>query len=410
MDTTLLAKVPLFRELPLDELQHLAATLRVIEAVPGTVLFREQEPGEEFYIVIAGKAEVVLGMGSPDERLLATLEPGDFTGEMSLLIPEGHRTASVRVMEPSRLWVLDRAAFDELLQRRPMMVYTIVPVLSQRLSATNNATFRDLQLKNIQLQRAFDELKAAQAQIIEKERLEKELQVAADIQMSILPQTLPRLADFDFGAYFKPARRVGGDFYDIIRLDADHAVVIVGDVADKGVPSAIFMARTHALLVAETLYVTEPTEVLRRVNQVLTQMKQSDLFVTVIYGLLDRPARTFTYTRAGHEIPLVLTSDGVRRMPHGPGQPVGFLDEPIFDTQVVEMPPGSCVLLFTDGMTDCRDPQGQDFGRERLETEFATLGGLSAEDVCSALAIKLTLFQDGSAQDDDVALVAVHAA
>jgi phosphoserine phosphatase RsbU/P len=410
METTLLAKVPLFRELPLDELQYLASTLKVIDADPGTVLFREQDPGEEFYIVINGKAEVVMGLGSPDERLLATLQTGDFTGEMSLLIPEGHRTASARVVEPSRLWVMDRAAFDALLQRRPTMVYTIVHVLSQRLSATNNATFRDLQLKNIQLQRAYDELKAAQAQIIEKERLEKELQLAADIQMSILPHTLPQLADFDFGAYIQPARRVGGDFYDVIKLDPDHAVVIIGDVADKGVPSAIFMARTHALLVAETLYVTEPTEVLRRVNRVLTQMEQQELFVTVIYGLVDQATRMFTYTRAGHEIPLVLTGEGVRRMPHGPGQPVGILDDPVFDTQVVEMPPGSSVLLFTDGMTDCRNPQGEDFGRQRLEAELAELGGLNAQDICSALAIKLAQYQDGSAQDDDVTLVAVHAA
>jgi serine phosphatase RsbU (regulator of sigma subunit) len=349
-------------------------------------------------------------MGSPDERLLATLQTGDFTGEMSLLIPEGHRTASARVLEPTRLWVMDRAAFDALLQRRPTMVYTIVHVLSQRLSATNNATFRDLQLKNIQLQRAYDELKDAQAQIIEKERLEKELQLAADIQMSILPHTLPRLADFDFGAYIKPARRVGGDFYDVIKLDADRAVAIIGDVADKGVPSAIFMARTHALLVAETLYVTEPTEVLRRVNQVLTQMERQELFVTVIYGLLDRTARTLTYSRAGHEIPLVLTGEGVRRLPHNPGQPVGFLEDPVFDTQVVEMPPGSTVLLFTDGMTDCRNPQGEDFGRQRLESELAELGGLNAQDVCDALAVRLSLYQDGAAQDDDVTLVAVHAA
>jgi serine phosphatase RsbU (regulator of sigma subunit) len=329
---------------------------------------------------------------------------------MSLLIPEGHRTASARVVEPSRLWVMNRAAFDDLLHRRPTLVYTIVRVLSQRLSATNNATFRDLQLKNIQLQRAYDELKAAQAQLIEKERLEKELQLAADIQMSILPQTLPTLSGFDFGGYMKPARRVGGDFYDIIKLDPAHAVVLVGDVADKGVPAAIFMARTHALLVAETLYVTDPAEVLKRVNQVLTQMEQTGLFVTVIYGVLDGAARTFTYTRAGHEIPLVLSEAGVRRMPHGPGQAVGILDEPVFDSQVIEMPRGSSILLFSDGMTDCRNPQGLEFGRQRLEDEFARLGGLSAQDVCAALALRLSLYQNGADQDDDVTLVAVHAA
>jgi sigma-B regulation protein RsbU (phosphoserine phosphatase) len=410
MKTSLLAKVPLFHELPVVELELLASGLKVLDAQPGTVLFRENDPGEEFYIVIDGKAEVVQGMDSPDERLLATLAPGDFTGEMSLLIPDGHRTASARVLEPSRLWVMDRKDFDSLLHRRPTIVYSIVRALSQRLSATNNATFRDLQLKNVQLQRAYDELKAAQAQLIEKERLEKELQLAQDIQMSILPHTLPSLVDYDFGAYINPARQVGGDFYDIIKLDADRAVVIVGDVADKGVPSAIFMARTHALLIAETLHEADPEKVLAQVNQVLTQMEQANLFVTVIYGILDRRTRTFTYTRAGHEIPLVLTADGVRRMPHGPGQPVGILDAPIFDTQLVEMPPGSSVLLFTDGMTDCRNPKGEEFGRQRLEQELARLDGLNAQGICVALAIELGLYQDGSPQDDDVTLVAIHAA
>ena len=410
MNTQILARVPLFHELPLDELKHLSNTLRVLEFAPGDIIFREQDPGEEFYIMIAGKAEVGMGLGTPDERILAILEAGDFTGEMSLLIPDGHRTASARVLEPSRMWVMDRQDFDSLLQRRPTMVYSIVQVLSQRLSTTNSATFRDLQLKNIQLQRAFDELKAAQAQIVEKERLEKELQLAREIQMSILPQTLPHIQDFDFGTFINPARAVGGDFFDLIKLDDDHVAVIVGDVADKGVPSAIFMARTHALLVAETLHNAEPSDVLTRVNRVLTQMEQSNLFVTVIYGILDRSTRRFTFTRAGHEIPLVLKDQGVVRLPHGPGQPVGILDDPVFDTQVVEMPPGSSVLLFTDGMTDCRNPEGEAFGHGRLEAFLASLAGMAAKEMVEAMAIRLSMYQAGAPQDDDVTLVAIHAA
>ena len=114
---------------------------------------------------------------------------------------------------------MSRAFFNDLLLRWPVLAYAMVNILSERLDATNNASFRDLTQKNHALQKAYDELKAAQAQLIEKERLERELKVAAEIQISILPDVLPRAPGFDFGARILPARSVGGDFYDVFRLD-----------------------------------------------------------------------------------------------------------------------------------------------------------------------------------------------
>ncbi len=142
--------------------------------------------------------EVLLALGTPDERQLAAFGPGEFIGEMSLLIPGRARTASVRAVEPSRLWMMTHKDFDGLLVRQPKLAYTIVQTLTKRLDATTTLSFRDLQEKNRQLQQAYDELKAAQVQIIEKERLEHELQVAAEIQVSILPQELPHVPGYDF--------------------------------------------------------------------------------------------------------------------------------------------------------------------------------------------------------------------
>ncbi len=127
-----------------------------------------------------------------------------------------------------------------LLQRWPVLAHAMVNILSERLDATNNASFRDLTQKNHALQKAYDEFKAAQAQLIEKERLERELKVAAEIQLSILPDVLPQVAGFDFGACILPARSVGGDFYDVFRLDRRRTGVVIGDVADKGIPAALF--------------------------------------------------------------------------------------------------------------------------------------------------------------------------
>ena len=131
--------------------------------------------------------------------------------------------------------------FQEIIKRWPMMAYSMVRILSERLDATNEASFRDLSEKNRQLQKAYDELKAAQEQLIEKERLESELQVAAEIQLSILPDQLPSDERFDFGARIFPARHVGGDFYDVFANGTDQIGVVIGDVADKGIPSALFM-------------------------------------------------------------------------------------------------------------------------------------------------------------------------
>jgi sigma-B regulation protein RsbU (phosphoserine phosphatase) len=271
------------------------------------------------------------------------------------------------------------------------------------------SSVHDLQEKNRLLQQAYDELKAAQAQIIEKERLERELQVAAQIQISILPQELPHTAQVDFGARMVPARMVGGDFYDVFTLSGERFGVVVGDVADKGVPSAIFMARTHALIAAETAHGGTAGDILRRVNAHLIKLEQAELFVTVLFGILDGQKHEFAYARAGHESPLLLTADGMVEVPaRAPGQPVGMFDGLLLDERAISLPAGSTLLLFTDGMTDGRNPAGEPFGRERLQATLAGLAGRPAQAVCDSLLEALKAHQAAASQDDDVTLLAVH--
>jgi sigma-B regulation protein RsbU (phosphoserine phosphatase) len=287
----------------------------------------------------------------------------------------------------------------------------MVGVLSQRLDATNEASFHDLQEKNRALQKAYDELKAAQAQIVEKERLERELEVAADIQLSILPDELPTPDGFDFGARILPARQVGGDFYDAFPINNTQVGVLIGDVADKGIPSALFMARAHALVMAEADSGLGPGAVMGLVNRHITRLEKSSQFVTALYGLLDLTTGEFSYARAGHEPPLLLKPDGmVERLPYGPGMALGLWDAITLDEKSVNLPPGSTLLLFTDGMTDCRNPEGDAFGLERIKQTLSGLAGLRAQEVCDRLFDTLQSYQNGAKQDDDVTLVAVHAA
>jgi serine phosphatase RsbU (regulator of sigma subunit) len=411
-DTSLLARIPLFADLPADELSWLAGTLHQVTAAQGELLIREGETSDSLYIVIDGELDVLKAADTPDELAINHIGPGEYAGEMALMVPGGVRSASIRARMPTRLWLMHRDELDQLLRRQPLMAYTMVRVLSQRLDETNTSSFRDLVAKNQALQQAYDELKAAQEQLIEKERLERELQVAADIQMSILPKVLPGASNCDFGACVVPARRVGGDFYDVFPVDGNRMGVLIGDVADKGVPSAIFMARTHAFIMAEAARGGTPGDVLRQVNYFLTHLEQSEQFVTVIYGLYDLATGEFAYARAGHEPPLTVagSSGEVIRLPHRAGQALGLLDEVVLDEYTVQLSPGMTLLLFTDGMTDCRSPQGEPFGLDRIRQALAGMAGLPAQEVCDRLLETLIAWQSGAPQDDDVTLVALRRA
>jgi serine phosphatase RsbU (regulator of sigma subunit) len=409
MDESAFLKIPLFQEVPRADLVTMVNELPIETFNPGAYLFRDGDAGENLYVVIEGTLEIVLAADSPDEMLLKTCGPGEYVGEMGLILADGKRTATVRAKTETRTWVMSRVKFVQVLQRWPVIAYAMVGILSERLDATNDATFRDLTEKNHALQKAYNELKDAQAQLIEKERMERELKVAADIQLSILPDVLPTVSGFDFGARILPARQVGGDFYDAFPIDNAHIGVVIGDVADKGVPSALFMARSHALIMAEADTGITPGEVLQKVNGHITHLDKSAQFVTALYGILDLITGKFTYARAGHEPPLILKRDGnVERIAHSPGMSLGLWDIITLDERIVPLEPGNTLLLFTDGMTDCRDSNGIAFGLERIKIGLAGMTGLPAQEVCDRLFNTLMAYQNGSPQDDDVTLVAIH--
>ena len=410
MSINLLARIPLFADLPPEELDRLVSALDVVNLKSGDILYREGATAEQMYIIISGELEINMASDTDNELILNVLHEGEYFGEMGLIMPGGRRTAGARARGDIVLLSMSRSQFQDLLHRHPELANAMVRVLSQRLDNTNVSTLRDVTEKNRQLQKAFDELKAAQEQLIEKERMERELKVAADIQMSILPDVLPANTGYDFGGRILPARQVGGDFYDVFDLGDNKIGVLIGDVADKGVPSAIFMARAHALIIAEADRATSPGEVLRMANKHITRFEKSRQFVTALYGVLDTNIGEFSYARAGHEPPLLLDAQGkVQRLPHKPGMALGLWDNIMLDENSIQIPKGSLLVMFTDGMTDCRNPMGEAFGLERIKNTIAGLENFSAQSGCDQLLETLMNYQNGSKQDDDVTLVAVHA-
>jgi len=410
MNDPILSRVPLFATLPASEIKRLQKALRRSEIPANSILFHEGERGDRFYIVLDGQVEIVQALGTADERLAGVRGPGEYFGEMSLLNRDALRTMSVRARTPVQLLEMARADFDGLLHRQPVLAYAMASVLSARLQESSDATIRDLHEKNRQLAQANEELKAAQAQIIEKEKLEHELQLAREIQESILPRSLPQLAGFDFGAHMVPARSVGGDCFDFIALGGDSLGIVVGDVSGKGIPAAIFMALARSLLRAEGSRAASPREALQNVNRHLFGMNEAEMFVTVLYGVLNRGTREFQFVRAGHEMPILVDGRGEAvTLPSGRGQPLGIIPEPALDEQRLIILPGSTLLIYTDGATDALDPQGAFFGLERLHEAVRAHRRTSAQALCDRLLQAVIEHQGVAPQHDDVTLVAVQA-
>ena len=245
------------------------------------------------------------------------------------------------------------------------------------------------------------------AEAAERERYEQELKVAQLIQQQFLPRELPQLRNWSVAAYYGPARVVGGDFYDFIELDDGRIGIAVGDVADKGVPAALVMARTHSILRAEAPRLGDPGRVLARANQLLVPEMPAQMFVTCLYGVLEPETGRFVFANAGHNLPCVRAAEGVVE-PRATGLPLGLLPDITYEAAETTIGPGDEMLLFSDGLVEAHGPDGEMYGFPRLREAMAADAG-SGSDVIERLLSRLESFTGaGTEQEDDITLVTLR--
>jgi serine phosphatase RsbU (regulator of sigma subunit) len=241
-------------------------------------------------------------------------------------------------------------------------------------------------------------------------KLEHELSLASEIQKSMLPRSIPDFEGYEFSARMVPAKFVGGDFFDFIPLGEDSMGIAVGDVADKGIPAALFMAMVRSLLRAEAHPGRSPKKVLRSVSHHLMDMNDKEMFVTILFGILNRTSHQFHYARAGHEAPLFFDGRGsIKRMPMANGQALGVFAEVSLDEQTVEFSKGSMLLIYTDGIPDATNPQNISFGLDGVVRTVDRLNGASAQVICDGLIRAAAEHQAGSLQYDDMTVAVVRA-
>jgi serine phosphatase RsbU (regulator of sigma subunit)/anti-sigma regulatory factor (Ser/Thr protein kinase) len=239
----------------------------------------------------------------------------------------------------------------------------------------------------------------------ERERVDQELHVAQLVQQQFLPHELPELRGWQVSAFYRPAATIGGDFYDLIELDDGRIMVVEGDVTGHGVPAALVMASTHALLRATAEVTKRPGEVLRRVNQLLVPQIPANMFVTCLALVIDLDTGRTQFANAGHNLPYIRRGDAVIRL-EARGMPLGLMSDSVYDEIDTEIDTDDIVLLYSDGITEQHDVGGTMFGFER--TEALVREATSGDDLIDRSVAVLSAFSIGKEQEDDITLLTLH--
>jgi serine phosphatase RsbU (regulator of sigma subunit) len=250
---------------------------------------------------------------------------------------------------------------------------------------------------------ATDKLRRAEE---DRQREAQELSAARVIQHQLLPKELPSLPGWRLAAHYRPAREVGGDFYDFLELPDGQLALVAGDVTDKGIPAALVMATTHSILRGEAQGFASPGAVLARANDRLYPDIPAHMFVTCLYAVLDPTTGRLRYANAGHNLPYAATANGVTEL-RARGMPLGVMPDMTYEENEIYLAPGESVLLHSDGLVEAHEPGGEMFGFPRLQKVVENSGG-GKRLIDECLAELRTFVGRDWEQEDDITLMTLE--
>lgn len=264
------------------------------------------------------------------------------------------------------------------------------------------------------LEKAHNQLKDAYDQLEEtttaKERMESELRIARNIQMSMLPSVFPEIYGLDMYASMTPAKEVGGDLYNYLQLD-DKLYFCIGDVSGKGVPASLFMAIVTREFRTLALTGKSPAEIATRLNNELTENNNEGMFVTMFICRLDLKTLQLEYCNAGHNPPIISNADGqFSFLDVLPNAPIGLWPGLEYEGEEMELQSNQRLLLYTDGLNEAENRQQEQYGEDRIIKLLTSLSASSCRDIVEALKADTDKFRDGAEQNDDLTLLAMMSA
>jgi len=417
----LMRGLPIFKGLADANLARLAGQVHSQHLAAGEVLFWQGEAGHACYVVLAGELEVIGHPGEAEVRL-ELCGPGRMIGEMALIDPSP-RSATVRALTGSHLAVFDEQAFLELMHSSPELTLDLLRSSTARLRSTSQQMIADMEAKNAELLRAYNELQAAQAERIRLGKIEEELAVARRIQQLFLPRHIPQPHGWQIAAYNRGAQEIGGDFFDCIQLANQQLGVVVADVCGKGVPAALFVALTRSLVRASSL----APWVLQRDEQAPDQLMasalwfandyiasehgESAMFITLFYAVLEPTTGRLGYINAGHNPPLLISADGqsVRELETS-ALPLGIVAGQTFEANALMLAPGELLVGFSDGITEAMNQAGEPFGDRPLVEAIQAHAGQPADTLVQTIIQLVDEFVAGAPQADDMTLLIIKRA
>ncbi len=243
-----------------------------------------------------------------------------------------------------------------------------------------------------------------------KERLHSELKMATDIQASLLPRLFPAFPDrpeFDIFATMDPAKEVGGDFYDFFFVNPTNLCFLVADVADKGVPAALYMMVAKTLLKAEGQRLGEPDQILACVNNILAADNDSCMFTTVFCAILDTESGEVRFANAGHNPPVLISAGQARPLSVRAGFVLGPMADAVYTAERMVLQPGDVLFLYTDGITEATNQVNEPYGEERLLAALQTTARLELTEMLRAIRAEVVGHANGAPQSDDVTMIAI---
>jgi serine phosphatase RsbU (regulator of sigma subunit) len=246
---------------------------------------------------------------------------------------------------------------------------------------------------------------AYQRENVQRERLEREMQLAREIQKTFLPENIPSSPGWDISIRWQPIYQVGGDFYDIFELPDGNIGFVIADVADKGMPAALFMTLVRTLLRAAIREKWSPAEVLKQVNDLLVPDAKNGMFVTLVYAILSRSTGIITYANAGHNPPLLRRDKlGKIELLLRTGMAIGIFDDVEINEKEIQIEPGDLLVFYTDGITDVFSPDEEMYGLERLIQLIESTQPTDPESLISVVEKSVRQFTLNQPLSDDITL------
>jgi len=237
-------------------------------------------------------------------------------------------------------------------------------------------------------------------------QIQQEIQVASEIQKNLLPQEIPSIKGYDIYAINIPAREVGGDYYDFIKISETKTAIALGDVSGKGLPASMLMANLQATLRGQLLFCNCAKDCVKRANSMLFRSTDTSKFVTLFFGILDTEQHTLTYCNAGHNEPIFMQNDTKNKLDKG-GMLLSIFEQIDYDEEEILFDKGSTLVVFTDGITEAMNEQQDEYGDERLEALIERNSTLTSRELVTKILSDVHNFASGVPQFDDITLMVI---